>query len=107
MPVMEPDGIEADSPSFLNCPYFEAAQVTFQGHLYSGWYGKQHSEAIGNYLIGVKGEVDILHGKTTYGMRKNGGKKVMRQLLKLPVLCQVMVSFLSSHSPQATRKWPQ
>jgi hypothetical protein len=30
IPAMELDGIEADPSSFLNCPHFEAAQVTFQ-----------------------------------------------------------------------------
>jgi len=31
--AMELDGIEADPSSFLNCPHFEAAQVTFQVRL--------------------------------------------------------------------------
>lgn len=48
-PMLELDGIEADPSSFLNCPHFEAAQVTFQDHLYSGWYGKRHIEDIQKY----------------------------------------------------------
>jgi hypothetical protein len=45
IPAMELDGIEADPSSFLNCPHFEAATVTFQVCPLTGHECGKHTDA--------------------------------------------------------------
>jgi len=45
--------LEIDS-SFLTCPFFEAAMRTFQDHIFSGYFAREHEQELNAYEQGLR-----------------------------------------------------